>query len=196
MGTRKIATLAAALLLAVTACGDDGSDEDGEAAEEPASEAGAAEEGAAGVSVDDLPEDVLPACEVADGEIVADLFEGAEATEELQMDACLYQVSDGLVASVALVHPSPTSDDWLAWRTMVDDWAKQAGEEIPQEIVDLEDLGDEAYTVIYPEMDEMMLVVRSGTRMFRVGSTGSTAPEARAALEEFGRYVVDNIAEG
>lgn len=192
MWTRKLAALGALLLVMGAACGDDdnGSEEE-DAAEGDETEA----EGdpASGVTTDELPEGVVPACDVSEEAVVADTFGGTEATKELQMDACTYQVTDGLVESVALLHPSPASDEWLSWRTMIEQWGDQAETGVSQELTDLEDVGDEGYMVVYEDMAEMLLMVRTETTMFRVGTSGSTSPEAATALEEFGRHVVDYL---
>lgn len=182
-----MAALGALLLVVGAACGDDGDGGNGdeEAAEESGGDPGE-------VTTDDLPEGVVPACDITETDALADLFGGTEATQELQVDACMYEVTDGVVDTIALLHPSPASDDWLTWRSMIEQWGEGEGG-AGQELVDVEGVGDEAYAVRYEDMGEMMLVVRTGTTMFRAGTSGGIAPEAIDALGEFGRHVVDYL---
>lgn len=176
----KLLALAALCLVAGAACGDDGDDganesDAGEAAVDTSEEAA------------QTPEvTTVPACDVVEADAVADLFGGDDATAEPQGNSCTYAVSNGLVDAVALVDPEPASERWLNYKNML----QQSGEEL----VDVEGVGDEAYTLT-PVSREPQLVVRTGTKMFSAGFQGDETPEAMDALEAFAQSVVDNIAD-
>lgn len=179
MGTRKLVALAVLVLMAGTACGDDG--DEGANEPDPGEEAADAPDG----TTESTAPNTVPACEAIDPDVVADLFGGSEATEQPQGDSCTFEVSGGTVQAVALVDPQPASESWLNYKNVM----QQGG----QELEDVEGVGDEAYTFT-PVPQEPQLVVRTGTVMFNVGFRGDESPEAMDALQAFAQHVVDYLS--
>jgi hypothetical protein len=162
---------ALALVLALSACGDD--DRSGE-------------NGAARPSGDAAPakaRDITVACDLTEPEVVVDVF-GGTAVEEPGLVAeasCNYRITGGAADKVLLTYMGPASD----WPAIKDSYVSSG--QLNRQV---DDVGDDAVTT--GNEDNEILVIASGKVLFSVGVLDPTPTSAEKVME-LGKRIADGV---